>query len=307
MARTFGDVVRSVRGHCPLAPPLLVWDWVQNGANKIADRRQWSYLRSQGELYLQAAREGTATATQGSDVVTPGTLTFSAADVGRQLQFSAAGLPLTIIAYNAPNVQVDRAWVEATNTLGTAKVVDAYITMPEDFGSFIAILDPAREDIVAWWITEDELNFRDPGRREVGDPYWIVSRKLASEPAASLGRVQYEAWPYCSSARKFPYFYSKRPKEYADGDYFEGPFRHRADLLTLAGLVEACEWPGTGEQRNPYFNLGLAQRKRDELAAELNQLETRDEEIYMTWLETVSWIRVRGMVPTGSDWWRNHE
>lgn len=306
MAQTFGDVVRAVRQHCPLAPALLARSWVQNGVKKISDRRHWSHLRGEGEFYLQDSRSGTATFTQGSDLVAPGTLTFSAADVGRQIQPSSKGVPLTIKAYSAPNAQLDRAWLEATVT-PTTRVLDAYVTMPEDFGTFSAVLDPAASWLLYWWVTEDELNFRDPGRTNSGQPTVIASRRLASEPAASLGRVQYEAWPYATSARKYQYYYSKRPKEYADADYFEGVFRVRDDIALLAALVECCEWPGAGDQKNPYYRLELSDRKKKELQQELEQLETRDEEIYMTWLETVSWLRGRRLAPIDSNWIRSHE
>lgn len=306
MAQTFGDVVRQVRSHCPLAPALLARSWVQNGLKKIGDRRHWSHLRGEGELYFKDSRTGTATFTQGSDLVAPGTLTFSAADVGRQLQASGKGIPRTIKAYSAPNAQLDSNWLEATATL-SSKVVDAYATMPEDFGSFMAVLDPASQAQLAWWITEDELNIRDPARTQAGPPRAMVSRKLASEPAASLGRVQYELWPYVDTARKVQYYYTKRQAELADGDYFQGVFRAREDVLLLAALVEACEWPGNGEAKNPYFSLQLAERKGAQLRAELEQLETRDEEIYLTWLETVSWIRQRPFTMGDADWLRNHE
>lgn len=306
MAQTFGDVVRSVRGHCPLAPALLARSWVQNGLKKIGDRRHWSHLRGEGELFFKDARSGTATFTQGSDLVAPGTLTFSAADVGRQIQTASKGLPRTIKAYSAPNAQLDSAWLEATVT-ATSKVLDAYATMPEDFGSFMAVLDPASQAQLAWWVTEDELNLRDPGRTQAGAPRAFVSRRLASEPAASLGRVQYELWPYVDSARKIQYYYSKRQKEYLDTEYFEGIFRMREDIPLLAALVEACEWPGNGESKNPYFSLQLAERKNTQLTRELEQLETRDEEIYLTWLETVSWIRQRPFSIGDADWLRNHE
>lgn len=307
MAQTFGDTVRSVRQHCPIAPPMLARSWVQTAANRLGDRRHWSHLRAESELFLAASRSGTATATQGSDIVAPGTLTFSAADVGRQIQFSGKGLPSTIIAYSAPNVQIDRNWVEATVTAGTAKVVSAYVTMPEDFGTFIAVMDPARDALLYWWATEDELNFRDPGRTESGEVLILASRRLATAPAADLGRVQYEAWPYASSASKFPYYYSKRPKEYADADNFEGIFRHRADLILLGALAECAEWPGLEGRRNPYYSLELASRKRRELGEEADRLETRDEEMYLTWLETTSWIHGRSLTMTDSNWLRNHE
>jgi hypothetical protein len=307
MAQTFGDVVRAVRGHCALAPALLTRAWVQNSANKIADRRPWSHLRGEGEIYLQPSRTGTVTLTQGSDLVAPGTLTFSAADVGRQLKVLGGGIPATVIAFAAPNAQIDRPWVEVTQAAATARVVDAYVTMPEDFGRFLAVVDPAAQWLIYHWVTEDELNFRDPGRQETGQTLVLASRRLASAPASVLGRVQYEAWPYADSARKLQYYYIKRGREYADDDFFEGVFRHRPDILLLAALAEACEWPGAGDQRNPYFRLELADRKKKQLEAELEQLETRDEEIYMTWLETVSWINRYRFAPMDSNWIRAHD
>lgn len=293
MAKTFEEACRLVQLRVPLAPSLLVEDFVQSGWNRISDRRRWSHMRGEGEILLSPSHSGTVTVTLSNATVTGVGMTFVAGDLGRQ--FRVSHNPYSIIEVNAVanTVVLDRVWGGATAAAASAMVLDAYATMPEDFGSFWGVLDPDRDDVINWWMTEDELNVADPNRTETGEPRALASRRLSSVES-TLGRIQYEAWPYwtnTSTTRRFPYYYSKRPSLLALDDNLLGVFRHRYDILVLAALEEAAEWPGPEVSKpNPYFNLRLSDRKRDKLEEQLENVERADEEVYMTWLETVPWM-----------------
>ena len=187
----------------------------------------------------------------------------------------------------------------------SAKILDAYVSMPENFGAFIVVLDPQQQWNLAIWATDEELNRVDPARQATDAPQALVPRRLGSTTATS-GRVQYELWPYAQSAYRYPYYYSRRPEDLADGDYFAGTLRHRTDIILDRALAEAAEWPGLEDRRNPYFNLGLADRKRKQAAEELAKLETRDEEIYLTWLNTLPLYAQSRLGPVDSNWIRSH-
>lgn len=305
MPKTVDEVVRAVRLHCPLADPFLVLDWAQTCYNRVCDRRRWSWLRAEDEIVTNAQKTGTCSVTRGSDIVVAGTLTFDADDVTRQ--FKVSGPPYTIIALAGADAQLDRTYADGTDAAASGRVLDAYITMPEDFGSFWGVLDPSHDWLIYPWATEDQINFRDPNRSETGEPYVLASRRPATAPASIAGRLQYEMWPYQISAARFPYYYSRRPEDLSTTQFFGGSLLHRPDIIQLLMLAEAAEWPGLSDNRNPYFNLGLAERKRAQAAQELDQLETRDEEIYMTWLETESWLSKRLYHPMSANWLREHE
>jgi hypothetical protein len=306
VAKTFEEACRLVQLRVPLASALLVEDWVQNAWARLCDRRRWSFLRGEDEIILSPAHTGTVNVTHGSATVTGVGMTFVDGDVDRQFRLTAN--PYTIISVAGANTCVlDRPWGPATAAAATGVVFDGYVNMPEDFGSFWGVLDPARNDVLDWWMTEDELNIADPDRGETGEPRALASRRLATT-TAYLGRIQYEAWPYwvnTTDTRRFPYYYSKRPAAFTEDDNLLGPFRHRHDILVLAALEEAAEWPGPELTKpNPYFNLKLSERKRDRYEEEMEQLERVDEEIYLTWLETVPWMHRRPV--SGGDY-RSHE
>jgi len=276
----------------PLAPWLLVQDWVQNAYNGISSRRRWSYLRGEGRIILSVARSGTVNVTHGSTTVTGVGLTFVAGDVDRQFRIS--GLPYTITDVAAGNATIDTAYAGEDSAAATGYVLDAYWNAPDDFGSFLAILDPASQTPLPNWITEDELNLTDPARTTTGTPRALVARRMGST-TAYLNRVQYEVWPYWTNeddTYELPYFYYKRPATLSDTDEFAGPLRHRTDILVKAAIMEAATWPGTAEHPNLYARtLGLVDRLQVEVERAMTDLEREDEEVYLTWLETVNWIR----------------
>ena len=307
MARTFREVCLAVQARVPLAPALLAADWVQGSYNQICGRKRWSWLRGESEFILSAVNSGTLTVVHGSATVTGVGITFAAADALRQFRIS--GPPYTILSVDLVlnTALLDRVYGGASAAASTGYVFDGYVTMPADFGSFIAVLDPTREDILDWWMTEDQLNATDPNRSETGDPRALASRRPATATSI-IGRMQYEAWPYWvgSTTRPYRYYYSKRPATLTDDDYFVGPLRHRDDILILAAIEEAIEWPGPSlDKPNPYArDLRLAVRKAEKLERELLHLEREDEETYMTWLETVPWNLRRTV--SGRDY-RSHE
>jgi hypothetical protein len=286
---------------------MLAQQWVQETYNEVCRKHPWSWLRAEGEILTHDAKSGTVTLTREAATVAGVTLTFTASDLDRQFRVSR-GPVYTIIAVNvgANTATLDRVYGGGSAVAVQAQVMDAYVTMPEDFGRFLGVLDPANCWQLHWWMTEDELNAWDSQRSTTGTPWALASRRL-STTAASDGRIQYELWPYAMSAKNYPYYYIRQPEPLTDESGFEGSLRTGGALILKGALAEAAEWPGTEDRRNPYFNLGLAQRLRDEFEKRIAQLELRDEEIYLTWLETVSWINRYGYAPVDARYMQSHD
>lgn len=283
MGETFEQTWRKVKLNCAMAPPLLAASWVQEEWNKIQDRRPWSWLRTESTITVKAGRSGTVSAVSGSAVIQGIGLIFTAADVGLQFRIQTS-LPWTILSVD---VGLNRATIDqnfpGTTTASTlGSIVNAFITMPADFGSFLYVLDPANNMRVRIFVTEEELNYYDTIRGSSGQPRALVSRRFDSS-----GLVQYELVPYSSAAAFFPYLYRKRNFQLSDDLEFPTPFRDRPDILVERGLMRAAQWPGTEDKKNPYFNLALASQLRETSESEIVNLEARDEEIYMTWLEMI--------------------
>lgn len=308
MADTFEQVWRRVMLHCPLATPFLAKNWVQTVYNRITDRKPWSFLRSESQILITDAHTGTVNATYLDPVVQGVGMTFVAADVGRQFRVSY-GPPYTIISVNVGlnRATLDLPWGDDSITAESGTVLDAYVTMPDDFGTFIAVLDPQNQWQLHTWITQDELNLWDAGRSSTGTPWALASRRLSSGIAATLGRVQYELWPYSTTQKRYPYYYYKSAANLADTDQFYGALRDRTDVLLTGALAEAAQWPGpSAEKKNPYFNLQTAAMLKKEHEEQCNSLETKDEETYITWLETVNFNRVP-FAPIDSNFLQSHD
>ncbi len=315
MARSFGEIVREVRLTVPLAPALLAESWVRNAYKRFCDSRNWSFLRREDEFVVGPRRAGTCTLTTGSATVAGGTLVFAATDVGRQFRALTPGPPITIIAVStagATSATLERAWQDPVVTgVVTAGVSDIYTLCPADFGHFLAVIDPRNQRLVRIYMTDQELNSADPGRYNTGEP-WALASYRPSTVTATLGRPRYEWWPYWegTAALRFPYYYIRRPAELADDDYFEGPARDREDVILEGALAKAATWPGTAQQRNPYFNLSLAKDHRGTFDFETGILETKDEELYLTWLLDQQWsvyYTKGGHRPVDAAYMQSHE
>lgn len=289
MPDTFADTWRAVRLHAPEAPALLAQNWVLTAYRHLCERRPWSWLRAESEFLTNAQKTGTATATRSSLTVQGVTMTFAATDVGRQFRTSTNSPLYSIAAVDVGLNQatLDRVYGGTTGTYASF-ILDAYITMPTDFGRFIVVIDTVNGWRLHIWDTDEELNARDPQRSSTGTPFALASRRV-STLTATIRRAQYELWPFQTSARNYPFYYIRRPEKFAPNDALPFLLQDRGDILMLGALAECCDWPGTAERRNPYYNQVLARMKRDQFNHEIDQLEVRDEEVYMTWLQVAGY------------------
>jgi hypothetical protein len=291
-----------------MLPALLAQNMIQEAYRKLVDRRDWSWLRAEGEFLINNSTVGTATVTYTSPTVTNPSITLPATDAGRQFRIGMAEPVYTIISVNttANTYTLDRPYGGTSGTAEGFTVGDWYLTLPLGFKSFITVLDPVNNWQLRYFITEEELNAWDAQRSATGTPWAVVSRRLSTY-APTVGQVQYEIWPYPTTQRNYPYYYYLRAGTLTDSTQFLGVLANRADLLVTGGLALAAEWPGLEGRPNPYFNLGLAKMKWEEFNAEADRLEVLDEETYMTWFEEISWINRMPWAPIDSKYNQNHD
>jgi len=292
MAYTFGDVIRRVKLRCATIPILLIEDIVQTTYNNFLEERDWSFLKKQATITLQAARTGTCDFTQGSPVVQGVSLLFAASDAGRQFRSGEVGRPFTILSVD---LVLNQATLDSLyggiSAAGQASIVfDAYVTAPADFHRWIAVLDPANTRRVRVYATDESLNRRDPARQSPGDPWVLCSFNYSTFPATA-GQPLYEFWPYWfgEAPRSYPAWYIRRPTLKGEDDVLEGPLKDRGDVLVWGALAEAYAWRGEEGRPNPAFDLKAAELYLTRYTQAEAKLEVVDENIYLTWLRQEPW------------------
>lgn len=277
MAENFESAWRLARLAFPGVPPLLVRDWVQDAFTRACEFRGggWGFLRVEASIDTLASRTLTATFTQGSTSVTSAAL-FVATDAGRQIRVTNYPIYTIISVTNTSTIVLDRAFAE-TGGAQPATILDAYWTAPANFKRFVIIADPYHQRILPFWFNQDQIGVSDPARTnsDTGPRYLIA--KDVSPATATLGNVRYEFWPTPSSARHYPYLYYKQAPRLADQDVFPGVFANRQDLFKLGAKLEAAQYPGTRDQKNPYYNLTLADRLEKQWTFLLQQLSLADD------------------------------
>lgn len=290
MADTFGAAWRLVRLHCPMAPAMLAQYWLKSAYQEVCDKRTWSWLRAEAAFIINAQKTGTVNVTRKSATVTGVGLTFASTDQFRQFRVSTNSPPYTIISVNVGlnTALLDRVYGDATAAATNAAVLDAYLTTPEDFRSFLVVLDPANNWRLRLWVTQQELDRWDSQRSTTGTPWCVVARSYATVGTIA-GRIQYELWPYQTSDHNYPYYYIRGPETLTDDTVFLGPLATNGNMLVERALADAAAWPGLEGKKNPYFNPALAAYHRNAFTEQLDRLEVIDEDVYMTWMETDPW------------------
>jgi hypothetical protein len=283
-SETFGDVWRKVRLHAPGAPFGLVRDWTDSAYKTLCQRRPWGFTRVEIHLQTLASRTVTVTFTPGSRDITSAAGFVVATDPGRQIRVST-GLVYTLDTVPSTSAAtLTLPWSGAAGAQ-TATLLDAYLTLPEDFGAFELVADTVNQRLIGWWYTQEDLGRLDPGRQSSdAGPRCLVSRGLSTR-AATLGQPVYEWWPYPTGANVFPCFYRQKGLSPADTTRFQGVLSQRGDILETGALAQCAMWPGTAEQKNPYFNIKLAKTLKDDFERECARLELRDDDqAQQTWV-----------------------
>lgn len=299
MAETFGDIWNRARLRCSSVPPALVREFALDAYRELSADRRWGFLRATTQLQTRARRTVTATFTLDSTSVTSAGA-FLVADEGRQIRIGNNPVYTVADVVSANQITLDQAYAQG-GTAGsqTATILDAYVAMPEDFGAPYTILNPVIQRPMPWWYSSDWLDLYDPNRIQSDSSARLIAAKKVGTVNVTgvLRRVLYEWYPYPTGAYGYPLTYFKRPDRLADTDYLQGALASRGDLLVTGILLRAAEYPGTVEQKNPYFNLALADRLRRTWTDAKQDLATTDDDQFPYDIEQVDWTALNGLFP----------
>ena len=314
MSDTFRAAWQVAGLHCPLADPVLLRTWAQWAYNRACQRRNWSHLRTESLINVNDQKTGTVGVTVDSATVAGNGMVFAATDAGRQFRLASA-LPiysiLTVSLAGATSCTIDQVFTGTTDPAASAVILDAYVTMPENFQQFLAVVDPVNKWRLRWGITEDEINRWDPGRQSSISPRCLVSQRYNVADTSNVTtapRARYEMWPYGTTKRSYPLLYKRKPEILDEESIFVGPFARRGFDIFLEGMLcRAALWPGLNgtDKKNPYFNLNLSANHEARFYDMLDELATDDEDLYPTWKVLVDYPLAQ--VPWDSNWMQSHD
>lgn len=297
---TFAQAWNQAWIDVPDADPLQVRQWAQHAYKRLSSARRWGWLLKQAAFQLEASIEPASVGvTRGSTTVTSAGLFTNAAVVGRQFRTGSYPVYTILARPDANTLTLDRGYEGVTNPAATdSEILTAYVTAPSDLDAIDVVVDLVNQVRIGHWYTQEQLSLLDPTRTNA---YSGPIRGLFSGPAYSSGGLPvWEAWPYTTAAATLPYIYVRKIADLADADTLPGVLGDRADILALGARFEAARFPGTAQQKNPYYNLALAEMLGGDLVREITGLTLKDDDLYQQNWSTIPWSRfpLANLAPT---------
>lgn len=282
MPFTFEEAWRAVALQVTAADPLLCREWVQYAYNELADDYPWHFLYSETILSPAASATRTVGVTQNSTTVTDASAV--AGDANRQFRVGTG--PIYTILTVTPGVSyvLDQAYADVTNASASAVISDRYVRCPADFGSWDTVVDLNTQRPILTGYSQQDLLAMDPARTQSTEP-----RILADLDIDTTDRVRYEWYPHPTAARQYPALYKTRPQALADTFTFRGVLGDRKDVMVAGALVHAAKWPGTSQERNRYFVLGLHEVLSEDWETKKHELGLRDDDQALRSWSTFPW------------------
>lgn len=290
MANNFEEMSRSLRLYVPQLPITLAEQFIRDRYRRILERRMWSALRRESQFLLKGAYQTGTVSFEREDTVITGTDTAWTTDlIGRQFKAGQGSPVYTITAVNETDqtLTLNMPIGVATAVDTTYLILNAYVTVPEDFKQFIVVADPLQGWRLRHWITSGELMLMDPQRTFTGQPYILADRMydVATAANANSYRPQYEAWPYTTADRSLYYVYLAKGADLVNPTD-EPIYPLRSDAIVAGALADVARWPGTANQPNPYFSRPEYWKAYEgEYEDKMIEIERADEDIFMTQLD----------------------
>jgi len=192
---TLGSIIGKVQQRVGTLPDYhLLQDAVVNKFRDVQARIDWTWRRKQADLYFYAPiTTGTASVARGSNYVTFSSPVMSAALVGRQIRIAGNNTPIRTLVGMADTTHayLDRAWSAIDQVSAGYEIYQAYVTVPEDFASFMTIVDLTRGyQLDHCSHTADELDSIDSRRAYGGNTaYWMVLKDYSGDRRGVVGGV----------------------------------------------------------------------------------------------------------------------
>lgn len=194
MAETVATLVGRVQQRVGMAPGYdLIVDWLNQAlADDLVPYREWTWRRRESQFVFNAVyNTGTISITRGESYGTCSGSVLSAEMIGRQLRVRNNTIIRTITRVDGSRVEFYPPWYETTVTASAFEIYNAFMPVPQDFDSFVTIVDLQRSYRLDWWsYTIEDLNRVDPQRSNGGGmASCVVLRDYSSDSYGVVGAV----------------------------------------------------------------------------------------------------------------------
>lgn len=261
------DLASEMTLQIPGLPRLLAVKQVNQAIEKLQKEYLWSWNLGEGILIIpDSVTAGTVAVTKYSATVTfdaTAIATLNASPVATiaitKRQFRRPGGPLyNILSYNSSTgaTVLDRIYTEDTSASADYLVYRAYyeppstdgVTANTDFLRYLSILNSSTGFSITGrrlYMTQQELNSRDPLRAAFGQPYFMSSYKPtpnnpASANTVNQGFMQYEMWPHCVTNQAMKAIYERQHVDLVASAYV--PSQMNMELLKYRQFELAYRW-----------------------------------------------------------------
>lgn len=231
------DLASEMTLQIPGLPRLLAVKQVNQSIEKLQKEYLWSWNIGEGVLIIpDSVGSGTVAVTKYSDTITFDATAVAALNASPvsiipiiKRQFRRPNGPVyNILSYNSTTgvTVLDRIYTEDTSASTDYIVYRVYyeppatdgVTSNTDFLRYLSILNTNQGYSITGrrlYMTQQELNARDPLRGAFGQPYFMSSYKPtpnnpASANAVNQGFMQYEMWPHCISNQALKAIYERQ-------------------------------------------------------------------------------------------------
>ena len=289
---TYDQLYRAIMLRCPAASVWLSRQWIDFAFRTLWDRRLWSWQRKRSQFLFPAlVSSGLVTVVHGDPHVIGIGTSWTTDQVTSQFRIGLQ-TPIYTIASVDPvgqTLELTEPWGANSATAVGYKIYLAYVTVPTDFQSMIAVYDPNFSWRLLQNVSQEDLDLWDAQRATQGTPAWVMS-PYTFDTVNNPPLFMYECWPHVQQQYVLVHLYTSRPPDLSDPGA-SLPRGIRGDVLLEMALAQCARWPGPSrDQPNPYFNLGLAQQHDSRAERGIMDMERTDDETAETdvWYHSIT-------------------
>ncbi len=191
----FNTLSQRLLNRCPSAGIVLSQQFINDSWHTLQARREWSFRR-RGSVFAppniyNAGVASTNVATGNPTLITGTNTAWTSAMVGRQIRIGGLLYPFyTIVGYLSPtSILIDQPWFGPDVNGQAYDILQAYYSVPEDFG-YMYVLVSIKDGYRMWCnLTEADLAMLDPQRTNFGQTYAAVYRGYTPSYGGTINPV----------------------------------------------------------------------------------------------------------------------